>query len=168
MIDKNRKKNEKIIYLSKNENETKKLGKSLSKYLKREDVVAFNGDLGAGKTCFIQGIAEGLNCKNYVSSPSFSIIKEYSCDLTIYHFDLYRLGRPEELEDLGYEEYFYGNGITLIEWAIKIIDYLPKNILLVEIKIGEEYSTRKIIFKPFGKRYEKIMEELKNCENIGN
>ncbi len=114
----------------------------------------------------IQGIAAGLNSRDYVSSPSFSIIKEYSGDKPIYHFDLYRLSQPEELEGLGYEEYFYGIGITLIEWAGKIKNYLPESRLLIEIKMGEHYLSRKILFQPTGKRYQQIVEELKNIENI--
>ena len=158
----------KHIYISNNPSETKILGERLGKLLKKADFIALNGDLGAGKTTFIQGITYGLDIKKFASSPSFSIIKEYSGRIPIYHFDLYRLDCPEEIENLGYEEYFYGDGITLIEWAKKIKDYLPENILLVEIRMGEEYSIRKLIFQPIGKRYEKLMEEFNNIENTRN
>lgn len=159
---------EKITYISNSPEETGSLGKKLGGLLKKGDLIALNGDLGAGKTCFIQGIARGLKSKTNASSPSFSIIKEYLGSMPIYHFDLYRLNRQEEIEKLGYEEYFYGNGITLIEWAIKIENYLPEELLLVKIKMSEKYLKRVIIFKPIGKRYRDLMEELTKLENIRN
>jgi len=168
MENKRRKISRKHIRISNNPSETKYLGERLGKLLKKGDFIALNGDLGAGKTTFIQGITDGLKIREFASSPSFSIIKEYSGRVPIYHFDLYRLDCPEEIENLGYEEYFYGDGITLIEWAKKIKYYLPKNMLLVEIRMGAEYLIRKLIFQPIGERYEKLMEELKNIENIGN
>ncbi len=157
---KNHNSNNSLTLISKKPEETRKIGKKIGSLLKRGDLIALNGDLGAGKTCFVQGIASGINCSDKVSSPSFSIIKEYSGRLPIYHFDLYRLNQAEEIEELGYEEYFYGDGIVLIEWADKIKKYLPKELLLVKIKIEEEYCTRKIIFKPIGKRYIKLVEGL--------
>jgi tRNA threonylcarbamoyladenosine biosynthesis protein TsaE len=126
------------------------------------------GDLGAGKTCFVQGIAAGLDSKSYTSSPSFSIIREYNAKMPIYHFDLYRLNSQEEIEKLGYEEYFYGNGITLIEWADRIRNYLPGELLVINIKLGEKYSKRIITFQPIGRRYKDLMEDFKKLENIGD
>ncbi len=165
----NSRKEGKFVYLSHNPEETKILGKEIGKLLGEGDLVALNGDLGAGKTSLIQGIALGLNSEDKVSSPSFSLIKEYSGDRPIYHFDLYRLNRPEELEDLGYEEYFYGKGITLIEWAEKIQKYLPEQLLLIKIKMSDEdYFMRKIIFEPIGRKYEDIVKELKSIENTGD
>ena len=157
-----------FVYISQSPEGTKKLGKKLGKLLQGGDLVALNGDLGTGKTCLIQGIAVGLNSRDYASSPSFSIIKEYSGDKPIYHFDLYRLTKPEELEDLGYEEYFYGDGVTLIEWAEKIKHYLPENRLLIRIKMDEHYLSRKIFFEPRGRRYLKIMEDIKDIDNFGH
>lgn len=157
-----------FVYISQSPEETKNLGKKLGKLLQEGDLLALNGDLGAGKTCLIQGIAVGLNSRDHVSSPSFSIIKEYSGDKPIYHFDLYRLTQPEELETLGYEEYFYGNGVTLIEWAEKIEYYLPESRLLIEIKMGDHYLSRKIVFEPSGKRYLQIMEDIKDIDNFGD
>lgn len=157
-----------LILISKGPDKTIKMGKKIGNLLEKGDLIALNGDLGAGKTCLVQGIASGMNCNDKVSSPSFSIIKEYSGRFPIYHFDLYRLNRAEEIEELGYEEYFYGDGVTLIEWANKIESYLPAEILLIEIKMEDEYFARKIIFHPKGKRYRKLMEELKRIEDIGN
>lgn len=156
------------IFISKNPDNTKNIGKKIGSLLRKGDLVALNGDLGAGKTCLVQGIAIGMDCNQKVSSPSFSIIKEYTARLPIYHFDLYRLNRAEEIEELGYEDYFYGNGIALIEWAAKIENYLPAEYLLVEIQLEDEFFTRKIIFKPKGKRFNRLVEELKNIEDIRN
>jgi tRNA threonylcarbamoyladenosine biosynthesis protein TsaE len=159
----------KYIYFSHSPKETISLGEKLGNLLKEGDLVALNGELGTGKTCLIRGIAKGLKSPNTVLSPSFSIINEYKYSGTkpIYHFDLYRINKAEELEGLGYEEYFYGDGITLIEWANKIECFLPEELLLVNIIVdGANYFTRKIIFEPIGDRYQKIIEELKIVENI--
>jgi|LDZU01.1.fsa_nt_gi tRNA threonylcarbamoyladenosine biosynthesis protein TsaE len=159
---------DKIIYISNNPETTVSLGEKLGKLLRRGDIIAFMGDLGAGKTCFVQGIAAGLDSKSYTSSPSFSIIREYNAKMPIYHFDLYRLNSQEEIEKLGYEEYFYGNGITLIEWADRIRNYLPGELLVINIKLGEKYSKRIITFQPIGRRYKDLMEDFKKLENIGD
>ena len=149
--------------------ETIGLGKILGSMLNKSDLIAINGELGTGKTCLIKGIAIGLKSKEGASSPSFSIIKEYSAKIPIYHFDLYRLHKPEDIEELGYEEYFYGEGVTLIEWASKIENYLPEKLLLIEIFIdGHNILSRRIVFRARGKRYKKILEELKSIENTGN
>lgn len=150
------------IFMSYNSNETKNLGKKLGKLLREGDLIALDGDLGAGKTCLVQGIALGLNSNDNVSSPSFSLIKEYSGDIPIYHFDLYRLENNERIEDLGYEEYFFGNGVTLIEWAEKIKKYLPEQLMKIKIKMNDKNNhIRIILLKPMGKRYKEIIREIK-------
>ncbi len=155
--------------ITNNPEETIELGKKLGNILNKGDLIAVNGELGTGKTCLIKGIAIGLKSREDASSPSFSIIKEYSAKIPIYHFDLYRLRKSEDIEELGYEEYFYGEGITLIEWADKIENYLPEKLLLIEIFTdGDNVLNRKIIFQARGERYKKIVEELKSIENIGN
>jgi len=149
------------IFKSHNSNETKNLGKKLGKLLRKGDLIALDGDLGAGKTCLVQGIALGLNSKDDVTSPSFSLIKEYSGDIPIYHFDLYRLENNERIEDLGYEEYFFGNGITLIEWAEKIQKYLPEQMLKIMIKMNNKNNhVRTILIEATGKRYKEIIGEI--------
>lgn len=171
MADKNnnRSNNNRFTYTSQSPKETRNIGKKLGGLLQEGDLVALNGELGAGKTCLIQGIALGLNSKARVSSPSFTLIKEYHGDKPIYHFDLYRLTRAEEFEDLGYEEYFYSDGITLIEWAEKIKYFLPDSMLLIKIIMSDEhYLIRKIIFKPIGNRYQNIVKELKRIGNFGD
>lgn len=128
--------------------ETKELGHALAKELKPGSVVALSGPLGSGKTVLIQGICSGLGVTEFVTSPSFVIINEYPGKVKVYHFDLYRLDNIEEFVKLGYEEYFYGNGITLIEWAEKIKKFLPEERVEINLKILSE-KKRRISVKRF-------------------
>ena len=123
--------------------ETKEFGRSLAKQLNPGSLVALIGPLGSGKTVLIQGICSGLGVEKVVTSPSFVIINEYpgklhKSPIWIYHFDLYRLENVEEFIKLGYEEYFYGRGITLIEWAEKVKPFLSKKRWEVHLKILSE------------------------------
>jgi len=153
--------------ITKSPKETKKLGREISKLVQPGDLLAFYGALGTGKTCFIQGVSEGLEVKDYVTSPSFTIINEYQGKIPIYHFDLFRLNNIEEIFELGYEEYFYGEGVTLIEWAEKIERLLPRNHLKIEIEF-KDYYKRKFFFIPYGNRFNKLLEELTRIENFRN
>lgn len=103
-----------------------------------------SGDLGAGKTTLIQGICEGLGIKDYVTSPSFTIINEYNGKLPVFHIDLYRLEEIESIKDLGIEEYFQKDGIIIIEWAERMFDLLPKKALKIKIEVIDE-NTRNIV-----------------------
>ncbi len=125
--------------------ETIKIGVKLASKLKKGACIALIGDLGSGKTVLTKGIAEGLGVKNprYVNSPTFVIIKEYKGRLPLYHFDLYRLNKSTILDAESYEEYFYGDGVTVIEWADKIRPLLPKKYIEVRMKVSGE-GTRKI------------------------
>lgn len=142
--------------------ETMKLGKTLSILLQPGDVITLNGDLGAGKTCLATGVARGLDISERVTSPTFTLINEYNDGrLTLYHLDVYRLGTPEELEDLGYEEYFYDSGVTMIEWAQRVEDYLPVARLDINIeKNPNDEDAREIKLIPHGKRYKDLVGEL--------
>jgi tRNA threonylcarbamoyladenosine biosynthesis protein TsaE len=126
--------------ISKSVDETIKIGAKFAKGLKRGDCVALIGDLGAGKTVFTKGIARGLGVKNarYVNSPTFVIIKEYEGRFPLYHFDLYRLDEHSGFDDMNYEEYFYGDGVTVIEWADKIKELLPDRHWRVNLKAIDE------------------------------
>lgn len=142
-------------------NETKLLGKRIASVLSAGDVLCLAGDLGAGKTSFSQGVAQGLEIKRYITSPTFNIIKEYDDGrLPLYHFDVYRLDCPEQLYDLGYEDYFYGDGITLIEWPEKIGPILPEANLWVDFAFGRSPEQRRILFTPNGNRYIKLLSEV--------
>ena len=122
--------------------ETKEFGRSLAKQLRTGSVVALIGPLGSGKTVLIQGICSGLGVEKVVTSPSFVIINEYPGKFRVYHFDLYRLENVEEFIKLGYEEYFYGSGITLIEWAEKIKNFLPEKRIEINLEILSENERR--------------------------
>ena len=117
-----------MLYISKSVEETIDIAAKLAKAFKKGETVALIGDLGAGKTVFTKGIAKGLGVKNarYVNSPTFVIIKEYKGKLPLYHFDLYRIESPDLL-GMGYEEFFYGNGITAVEWSERLEMLLPKD-----------------------------------------
>ena len=129
--------------------ETMAAGEAFAADLKAGDVVAISGDLGAGKTVFVKGIARGLGVFDMVTSPTFTIVREYEGKSPLYHFDVYRIESPDEMEDTGYFEYIRGEGVVVLEWAEKIIDILPENHIDVVIeKIGE--TMRKIIIKNDG------------------
>lgn len=119
----------------------------IAKRLKPNDVITLEGDLGAGKTTFTKGLAKGLNINKNVNSPTFTIIKEYYGDLPLYHMDVYRLNDAEE--DLGFDEYFNGDGVTVVEWAHLIEDFLPDSLLSISIYRIDE-TTRKFILQPKG------------------
>ena len=105
---------------------SKNFGIILGKLLKAGDILCLNGDLGAGKTTLSKYIGLGLGVEDYITSPTFNLIKEYKGRLTMYHFDVYRLEGVDDLYDLGFDEYFYGNGVCIIEWANKIQEILPE------------------------------------------
>ena len=156
-----------LTIITKSPEETKNLGKEISKIIKPGDLLAFYGELGAGKTCFIQGISLGLEVKDYVTSPSFTIINEYQGKIPIYHFDLFRFDNAEEILELGYEEYFYGEGLIVIEWAEKIEQFLPKEHLKIDIKFKDCYE-RTISFISQGDRFDKFLKELSKIEDFRN
>lgn len=146
-----------MITISKSVEDTVTLGAKLAKGLKPGDVVALIGDLGSGKTVFTKGIARGLGVKDarYVNSPTFVVIKEYKGRIPLYHFDLYRLDHRTSLDEMNYEEYFYGGGVTVIEWADKIRKILPERYIEVRMSVADE-SERKIEIVKRGRITKKI------------
>ena len=134
-------------YISNNVEETKEIGKCFAKYISKGDIITLNGELGSGKTVFINGLASYFNIENDVCSPTFTIVNEYNTkDFPIYHFDVYRIKNSDEfLEGVG-TDYFY-NGACLIEWGDEVIlDILPKNTIHIDI-IKDEENKEKRIFK---------------------
>ena len=136
-----------MIIETRSPEETFELGKEIGEAAKPGQVYTLNGDLGVGKTVFTQGVAEGLGITEPVNSPTFTIIQEYeSGRMPFYHFDVYRIGDIEEMEEIGYDDYFYGNGICLIEWANLIEEILPEQIIEITIEKNLEkgFDYRKI------------------------
>ena len=137
--------------------ETEQFARNLALLISPPDVITLEGDLGAGKTAFTQAFARAIGITRTVSSPTFTILKQYEGNYPFNHLDVYRLAGSDE--DLGWDELFYGDAITIIEWAHLIKEDLPKNRLEIEI-VHEGGTTRTITVKPYGVRYEKICEEL--------
>ena len=140
--------------------ETENFGLALGKLLKPGDVICLNGDLGAGKTTLTKSIGKGMGIDDYITSPTFAIINEYYGDINLYHFDTYRLETDEDVFYLGFDEYFYGNGVCIIEWADKIKNALPEDYLELNITRRGELE-REIEVVAVGERSEKLLEELK-------
>ncbi len=147
---------------SKSIDETKSFGKNLAKYLNKGDVIILNGDLGAGKTAFVTGVASYWNKENEVSSPTFTIINEIVLkdDLSLFHFDVYRLSDEDEFYAIGGEEYFE-KGITFMEWGETIKSALPKEYLEIRIdKNNDNENLRIINLIPHGNHYEELTERI--------
>ena len=115
--------------------ETFALGKALGEKASPGQIYTLDGELGTGKTVFTQGVAAGLGITEAISSPTFTIIQEYDTGrLPLYHFDVYRIGDIEEMEEIGYDDYFFGEGICLIEWADLIREILPEHVIRITIE----------------------------------
>lgn len=120
--------------------DTKRLGELLGRHARPGDIICLDGDLGAGKTTLTQSIGQGLEVAEdcYITSPSFAILHEYEGRIPMYHMDFYRLQGPDEVEDLGFDEYFYGEGLTVIEWSKRALEILPGERLSLEIALGND------------------------------
>lgn len=142
---------------------TKHLGEKLGRLLGPGDLVALTGELGAGKTAFVQGIAVGMGITAPINSPTYLLIQEYPGQVPLYHMDVYRLDDPEELLELGYEEYFFGAGVTVIEWAERVQSLLPAAYMKIEIYYDPEGAEqeRVIVITALGEHYLALLEELK-------
>src|SRR3954468_21177732 len=138
--------------------DTQLFSERLASSLQPGDVITLAGDLGAGRTAFTKGLAVGLGIQRNVNSPTFTIIKEYQGNnMPLYHMDVYRL--EDSYEDLGFEEYFNGNGVTVVEWAHLIEEQLPVERLNIFIH-HQGNDSRKIVVKPVGERYEQLCKEI--------
>ncbi|WP_071461342.1 tRNA (adenosine(37)-N6)-threonylcarbamoyltransferase complex ATPase subunit type 1 TsaE [Bacillus massilinigeriensis] len=142
-------------FISKSPNETHAFSKRLAGYLFPGTVITLEGDLGAGKTTFTKGLAEGLGITRTVNSPTFTIIKEYEGRLKLYHMDVYRV--EDEFEELGFDEYFSSDGVSVVEWAHLIEGQLPDQRLDIQLYHAENQA-RRLELKPVGRKYEQICE----------
>lgn len=132
----------------KNQEEMERLGTILGQKLEPGAVIALEGDLSAGKTTLTKAIARGMEIEDEITSPTFTIIHEYTEGrLPLYHFDVYRLDEEYEFHELGYEEYFYGDGVSVVEWADKITEFLPENTIFIRIEYGLGEGERFISIK---------------------
>lgn len=142
--------------------ETEEFGFRLGSLLKEGDIVCLNGDLGAGKTTLTKSIGRGLGVEEYITSPTFALINEYIGKFPVYHFDVYRLENAHELYDLGFDEYFYGKGVCIIEWADKIDKMIPNKRIVIDIENGDNDNERILHISGNTKSYDELTKEL-NC-----
>jgi tRNA threonylcarbamoyladenosine biosynthesis protein TsaE len=148
-------------FSSRSADETHEFGKQIGELVQPADIILLSGPLGAGKTCLTQGIAWGLGIQEYTASPSFVLVRELYGRLPLYHIDLYRLDHLEEIAELGLDEYLYGKGVTVIEWAEKAEHLLPPEHLHIRIEYIAE-NERRFYLEPQGKRYVAMVAALKS------
>ncbi len=153
--------------VSRSPEDTFRIGKALGGLAGPGDLYNLNGELGSGKTVFARGVAAGLGIAGRVASPTFTLINEYQGRIPFCHMDVYRLGGPEEMADLGYEEYFYGPGVTLVEWGDLVAGVLPGERMDINISRSGG-DDREIVFVPNGERYRRLLEELNGIVRAGD
>lgn len=139
---------------------TQEFGQRLGNLALSGDVILLVGKLGAGKTCLTQGIARGLDIDDYTASPSFVLVRELYGRLPLYHIDLYRLENLAEIAELGLDEYFYGKGVSVAEWADRALELLPPDNLLIAMEYLAD-NERRLRLKASGKRYRQMLAQLK-------
>jgi len=154
--------------ISHSQGQTKSCGKKLAQLLEGGDIIGLRGELGAGKTCLVRGVAEGLGVgeKAWIRSPTFTLINEYHGRLPVYHIDLYRVSSQAEQEGLNLREYLYGDGVCLVEW----FEYLPADETEEFLEVNLTHAgaaRRRLTFSAHGARYEKIIEEFKSSRVQG-
>jgi tRNA threonylcarbamoyladenosine biosynthesis protein TsaE len=142
--------------------ETIELGRLIGSLFQAGNVIALMGQLGSGKTCLVKGIAEGLGVKDRkaVTSPSFVLVKQYTGTMPIYHFDAYRMKSPDEMYDIDCVEFFWGNGVSIVEWADKVMECLPDEFIKIAIRTINQTS-REIRISCKGGKYKNFMKEVK-------
>src|SRR5450759_5272138 len=155
-------KNTKIEIISVSAQQTWGIARFIGEKLREGDVLALSGELGSGKTCFTGGLARGLGVseKYQITSPTFTLINEYPARCKLYHFDVYRLSSYSELEDLGYEEYFAGDGVVVIDWAEKIAKLIPRDSIFINFEYVDENS-RKMIIRGLKSRLNELVIDKK-------
>lgn len=144
------------------------LGWHLGKLLGPGDIIILTGELGAGKTTLAQGLARGLGVKGAVTSPTFTLIQEHQGRLPFYHVDVYRLEDPAAALELGLEEYFFGEGVTAVEWGERLGELLPPAYLEISLEYDPSGTGRQVTLRARGQRYARILEELKEIAGPGS
>ena len=149
-----------MIITVNNLKDTEKLGKTIASCIEKGTVICLDGDLGVGKTALTQFIAKEFGVKEYIVSTTFTIIKEYNGKLPFYHMDVYRINSEDDMYDLGYDEYIYSEGVTIIEWSHLIEGILPEERVNIDINRIDD-DKRRINITGKGSVYERLTEELK-------
>jgi tRNA threonylcarbamoyladenosine biosynthesis protein TsaE len=149
-----------LDFISHSEAQTRRLGVRLAAFLEPGDIIALIGDLGSGKTRWVQGVCQGLGITAPVVSPTFTLVNEYEGRLPVYHIDLYRLEDVNEILGFGLEDYLYGNGVSLIEWADRANGLLPKAYLTIELH-HLEANKRRVVLQAHGERYTDLLQDYK-------
>ena len=148
-------------FVSKSPEETAGIGECLARYAQKGDIICFFGDLGSGKTTLIKGIAKGLKISpKEVSSPTFVLMNVYQGRLPLFHFDLYRLEDTQEISTIGCDEFFYDDGVSVIEWADRLGTFFPEEYLRVDLK-HRKLDERVIRLSAKGERYRNVVEKMK-------
>jgi len=155
----------KNFIITTSEKETLNLAEKIAKLIKPGDVISISGELGTGKTCFVKGLAKGLGISQIVTSPSFVILKIYHNKIPLYHFDVYRLDKPFQLDDIGFNQFQYADGVTVIEWGNKMKELLAFDQLQVKFDYYEN-KKRKIKFIPHGESWVKKIKNLNLINSI--
>lgn len=146
-----------------NVEETQRLGQTLSSLTKPGDIICLSGDLGTGKTTLVKSIAQGLKINpRSVQSPTFVLMNAYQGKLPLYHFDLYRLDDQKSIRTLEYDEFLYGEGLSVIEWAERLGELSPKEFLEIKLHYGKDIQERTIDFKAHGAKYEVKLQKIKS------
>lgn len=142
--------------------ETVEVGHLLGSLLKKGDIVCITGDLGTGKTVFVNGIAQALGISEHITSPTFTIVNEYDSATMLYHFDVYRISDAEEMFEIGFDEYLYGEGIVVIEWAELIKELIPEQNIWITIKkeLASGVDARIIEVRLNGEKYREYEERI--------
>lgn len=136
------------VYESFSEDITFEIGKKLGEKADKGDIICLEGDLGVGKTIFTKGFAAGLNIEENIDSPTFTIVQEYTEGrLPLYHFDVYRIGDISEMDEIGYEDYFFGEGVCLIEWSSRIEELIPESAIhiIIEKDLSRGFEYRRVV-----------------------
>ena len=150
-----------LDFISHGEAQTRRLGARLGELLEGGEIIALQGELGSGKTRWVQGVGQGLEVKQHVTSPTFTLVNEYPGRLTLYHIDLYRINQPSEALAFGVEDYLYGNGVCLIEWAERVAEILPPDHMWITFYYLDD-TKRRITMQAAGDRYQKLIEDFKH------
>jgi tRNA threonylcarbamoyladenosine biosynthesis protein TsaE len=157
-----------ITFYLNNLQETEKLGKMIADCSDVGTVICLDGDLGAGKTTLTKFIGKHLNIKETITSPTFSIVKEYEGDVRFYHMDAYRLESLDEAYEVDIERYIYSDGVFVLEWADRIKDILPESIVSIILKTGFDIDKREVILLGKGKTFDCLERGLENYDYFRN